>query len=71
MEEIAEKTRFHRFFISYDNINFYEHVWDQQLHNRSAIVNYTARYICFMKTPEEGRKDCQSLKEMNSIWVSR
>lgn len=57
MEEIANKTRFHRFYISYDNINFYEHVRDQRLHNWSAIVNYTAVYICFMKTPEEGRED--------------
>ncbi len=43
MKEIVEKTRFHRFFILYDNINFYEHVRDKQLHNQSAIVNYTAR----------------------------
>ncbi len=57
MQEIAEKTRFYRFFILYDNINFYEYVWDQQLHNRSVIVNYTARYICFIKTLEEGRED--------------
>ncbi len=38
-------------------MNFYEYLRDQRLHNRSAIVNYTARYICFMKTPEEGRED--------------
>ncbi len=57
MEEIVEKTRFHCFFISYDNMDFYENVRDQQLHNRSAIVNYTAGYICFMKPPEGDRKD--------------
>lgn len=57
MEEIVNKTRFHCFFISYDNMNFYEHVRDQRLHNRSAIVNYTAGYICLMKTSEEGRED--------------
>ncbi len=44
-------------FILYDNINFYEHIRDQRLYKWSAIVNYTARYICFMKTPEEGRED--------------
>ncbi len=48
IEEIVEKTRFHRFFISYDNMDFYDNVRDQQLHNRSAIVNYTAGYICFI-----------------------
>ncbi len=62
MEEIAEKTRFYRFFISYDNMNFYEYIRDQQLYNRSAIVNYTARYIYFMKTPEKSREDNTWLK---------
>ena len=57
MEEIVEKTRFHRFFISYDNMDFYENVRDQRLHNQSAIVNYTSGYICFMKPPEGGRED--------------
>ncbi len=72
MGEIAEKTRFHRFFISYDNMNFYEHVWDQRLHNRSAIVNYTAGYICFMKTPEEGREDNTWLERyINSTKIDR
>ena len=56
IEEIIEKTRFHRFFISYDNIDFYKNVWDQQLHNWSAIINYTFGYICFMKPPEGGRE---------------
>lgn len=63
VEEIANKTRFHCFFISYDNINFYEHVWDQRLHNRSAIINYTAGYIYFIKTLEEGRE--------NDTWLER
>ena len=58
MKEIVEKTRFNRFFISYNNMDFYKNVRDQQLHNRSAIVNYTAGYICFMKPPEGGREDC-------------
>ena len=54
---VTSALQFHRFFISYDSMNFYEYVRDQQLHNQSAIVNYTAGYICFMKTLEEGRKD--------------
>ncbi len=57
MEEITKKTRFNRFFILYDNMNFYEHIRNQRLHNRSAIVNYTAGYLYFMKTPKEGRED--------------
>ena len=57
IEEIVEKTRFHRFFISYDNIDFYENVRDQRLHNQSAIVNYTFGYIYFMKSTEDGRED--------------
>ncbi len=57
MEEIIEKTRFHRFFISYDNMDFYENVRDQRLYNRSAIINYTVGYICVMKPPESSRED--------------
>ncbi|WP_375449348.1 hypothetical protein [uncultured Nostoc sp.] len=57
MEEIVEKTRLHRFFISYDNMDFYENVRDQQIHNWSAILNYTAGYVCFIKTLEESRED--------------
>ena len=57
MEEIVEKTRFHCFFISYDNIDFYENIRDQRLHNRSAIINYTSGYICFMKPLKGSRKD--------------
>lgn len=41
IEQSVNKTQFHRFFILYDNMNFYKHVQDQQLHNRSALVNYT------------------------------
>ena len=57
IEEIVEKTRFHRFFILYDNIDFYENVRDQRLHNQSAIVNYTSRYIYFMNLLKGGRED--------------
>lgn len=43
-------------------MNFYEHVQDQQLHNRSAIVNYIAGYIYFIKTLEESKEDDTWLK---------
>ncbi len=57
IEEIVEKTRFYCFFISYNNMDFYENIHHQQLHNQSAIKNYTAGYICFIKPPEVGRED--------------
>lgn len=57
IEEIINKTLFHRFFILYNNINFYEYVWNQQLYNWSTLVNYTSGYIYFMKTSEEVEKD--------------
>ena len=43
-------------------MDFYKNVRDQQLHNRSAMVNYTARYICFIKLPEGDKKDNTWLK---------
>ncbi len=51
MEAILEKTQNRRFFMLYDNMNFYENIRDQRIFNRNALVNYTAGYICFMKTP--------------------
>ncbi len=72
MEEIVEKTRFHHFFILYDNMDFYENVQDQRLHNRGVIVNYTARYICFMKPSEGGREDDTWLERyINSDQIDR
>ncbi len=51
MEEILEKTQTRQFFISYDNMNFYENVRDQRIYNCSSLISYTTGYICFMKTP--------------------
>ena len=48
---LAEKVAKDCFFISYDNMNFYEHARDQRIINRGEIVNYTAGYVCFIKTP--------------------
>lgn len=64
MDTIIDKTRTSRFFISYDNINIYEGLRDQRIHNRSAIMSYTAEYVCFMKTP--GNTD-----DSNNTWVER
>ena len=63
IEEIIEETRFHRFLILYDNINLYENVRDQRLHNQSAIVNYISGYIYFMKPLKGGRQ--------NNTWLER
>lgn len=43
-------------------MNFYEHVWNQQLHNQSIMVNYITGYIYFMKTWEENIEDHTWLK---------
>lgn len=49
---LQEKATKKRFFISYDNMNFYEKARDQRLHNRGALLSYTTGYVCFMNTPE-------------------
>lgn len=49
MDLIIEKMRSQQFFILYDNINFYENVRNQRIFNCNALLNYTIRYICFMK----------------------
>lgn len=35
-------------FILYNNINFYKRVYNQRLHNKAYIVNYTTKYIYFI-----------------------
>lgn len=63
MEAIMEKTKNCQFFISYDNINFYENVRNQRIFNCNALVNYIVGYICFIKipnnieNPDHSRKD--------------
>lgn len=47
---IIEKTQSQQFFISYNNMNFYENVRNQRLFNCSFLLNYIVGYICFMKT---------------------
>ena len=32
-------------------MNFYEKARNQRLHNRGALLSYTAGYVCFMNTP--------------------
>ncbi len=51
--EMKEKVLTRRFFISYDNINFYEHVRDARIFNQGAQINYTTGYICFLGLSEQ------------------
>lgn len=37
-----------RVFISFDNINFYEHIRDQRFHNKRYKLNYIIKYICLI-----------------------
>ena len=39
-----------RFIISFANMNFYEHIQDQRLHNKGHQLNYTSGYIYLMDT---------------------
>ena len=40
--KIQDLVWHNRFFISFDNINFYEHTQDQRFHNKKHQLNYTA-----------------------------
>lgn len=48
--KIQDMVWHNRFFISFDNMNFYEHTRYQRLHNKGHQLNYTAGYICLMDT---------------------
>ncbi len=51
--EMKKKVLTRRFFISYDNMNFYEYVRDACIFNQGAQINYTAGYICFLGPSEQ------------------
>ena len=44
-----------RFFVCFDNMNFYRNVRDQRQHNRGHQVNYTAGYVCLTDC---GKEEC-------------
>lgn len=52
LQTLWERVHNKRFLISYDNVNFYEKVQDQRVHNKAHQVAYTTGYICFMKGEE-------------------
>ncbi|MCJ1346581.1 hypothetical protein MMC31_004799 [Peltigera leucophlebia] len=49
-KELKKKAWERRFFLSFDNMNFYEYRQDQRLHNKGYQVAYTAGYVCFMRS---------------------
>lgn len=48
IQNMLEKTRIKRFFIFYNNINFYEGMHEQRIYNQGGIINYIAEYLCFI-----------------------
>lgn len=47
--QLKEKVQKYRFFILYNNINFYKHVHNARMSNRGAQIYYIVGYICFIK----------------------
>ncbi len=47
-KELQKKVWKWRFFLFFDNMNFYKHKKDQRLHNKGHQVAYTAGCVCFM-----------------------
>ncbi len=52
LSRLEKRAQSQYLFISYDNMNFYEKVCDQRLHNKAHLVNYIAGYICFMNVAD-------------------
>ncbi len=46
---LCKKVNIERFFLFYDNMNFYKKVQDQKIHNKNHQVAYITRYVCFIK----------------------
>ena len=63
----CKRVNVERFFISYDNMNFYEKVQEHRVHSKNHQVAYTAGYLCFMK--DQGSFSCYTVdyKVMNKL----
>lgn len=46
---LYERIYLERFFLFYDNINFYKKVSKQRVYNKNYQVAYTTRYLFFIK----------------------
>lgn len=47
--ELREKIQKYRFFILYNNMNFYKRMRNAQMFNQRAQINYIIGYISFIK----------------------
>lgn len=52
LKNLHDHVQFKRFFISYNNINFYKNIYDQWLHNCARLLFYTTRYVYFLKASD-------------------
>ena len=48
--KIKDMIWHNQFFISVNNINFYEHIRDEYFHNKKYQLNYIGGYICLIDT---------------------
>ncbi len=56
-KELQKKAWERRFFLFFDNINFYKYKRDQHLYNKGHQVAYTTGYICFMHSDSDNQVD--------------
>ena len=61
LKNLREEIRHRRFFVSFDNMNFFRNVRDQRMHNHAHQVNYTAGFVCVMERCGERLCECGSL----------
>ncbi len=67
---LRKKVNIERFFLFYDNMNFYEKVQDQRVYNKNHQVIYTARYICFIKGKTSFLRHIVDYKAVNKLTPS-
>ncbi len=56
-KELQKKAWEQRFFLSFDNMNFYKYRRDQGLHNKGQQVAYPTGYVCFMCSDGDNQVD--------------
>ena len=61
LKQLSEEIRHRRFFVSFDNMNFFRNVRDQRVHNHAHQVNYTAGFVCVLECCAKRQCECGSL----------
>lgn len=56
-KKFQKKAWKRRFFLSFDNMNFYKYRKDQCLYNKGYQVAYNIGYICFMRSKDDNQVD--------------